>query len=286
MTILHTLPYNIQHLITGLIEMRTMGYRSYSYEDYLKTMNMHRGGLGPTEISQELGIKKYTIDAWIYRNIKPPATKWIPQPSSELAYIIGVLNGDGSLYSDGHYYRIQLGVEDLEFAETFSKNMARLLNKKVVKPYWDKSNSIWRVIYCSKAFYVWYKGQTLKTLKQYIEYDKDTVANFLCGLYDSEGNHYKYKKRRYNQIRLCNNDKDLLKYVQHLLEKYFDINATGPYINVKAGVESKMGNGKTIKTKYDNYRINIYRKRYAQKFLSMIGFSIEEKQLGQPRRRK
>ena len=57
-----------------------------------------------------------------------------------------------------------------------------------------KSNSTWRIIYYSKAFYVWYKQQSLDTLKPYIEYSRETVANFLRGLFDSEGNHYKYKK--------------------------------------------------------------------------------------------
>ena len=109
------------------------------------------------------------------------------------------------------------------------------------------------------------------------------MAYFLRELYDSDGNHCKYKKRRFSQIHLYNNDKDLLRYVQHLLEKHFDIITTGPYINEGWGRER---NGKTIKTKYDNYRINIYRKRCVQRFLDEIGFIIEEKQLGLPRKRR
>ena len=134
--------------------------------------------------------------------------------------------------------------------------------------------------YCSKAFYIWYKQQKLETLKQYIEHNRDTVANFLCGLYDSDGGHNKYKKRRSSQIYLYNNSSKLLKYTQHLLRKYFGIIARGPYLHVKAGAGSKMGNGKIAKTNYDNYQINIYRKQHIQRFLSEIGFSITEKQLG------
>ena len=128
---------------------------------------------------------------------------------------------------------------------------------------------------------MWYKKQTLETLKPYIEHSKETVANFLRGLYDSEGNHYVYKKK-YSQIRLSNNDTELLKYVQHLLRKYFDITARGPYLNTKAREEYKTRNG-TIKRYHDNYQINIYRKQHTKKFLNEIGFSITEKQLGLPR---
>ncbi len=259
--------------------------RSYSYDEYKKAMQMLNKGVGPTKVSRELDIPKPTVKRWKYKGEKPPLARWIPKPSKELAYIIGVLYGDGSLYINRHCYKIQLMVNDYEFAEIFSKNMARLLNKKYVKPKWNKIENRWVAIYFSKAFYTWYKQQNLDTLKPYIEYSRETVANFLRGLYDSDGGHYIYKKKRYSRIHLSNNNKDLLRYVQHLLEKYFGINATGPYISTKAGTENEMRNGKTAKTNHNNYLIVISRRQYTEKFLSMIGFSIEEKQLGLPRRK-
>ena len=261
----------------------TKKYRSYSYDEYLRAMKMVKK-LGVAETSRRTGIPKLTLYCWKNGKHTPPLARWIPKSSSELAYIIGVLNGDGNLYSDGHHYKIQLEVNDYEFTEIFSKNMAKVLNKKIVKPYWNKSNNAWRVIYTSKVFYTWYKQQNLDTLKPFIEHSKDTVAYFLRGLYDSDGNHYVYK-RKYNQIHLYNNDKDLLKYTQCLLEKYFNIITRGPYLNVEAGTENEMRNGQTIKTKHNNYQISIYRKQYVRRFLSEIGFNIEEKQLGLPRRK-
>ena len=257
--------------------------RSYSYDEYKNAMEMIKI-LGVTETSRRTGYPKSTLYHWKNGECIPPLARWHPKPSNELAHIIGVLHGDGSACIDkikyGYQYRIQLGVEDYEFTDTFSKNMARLLNKKIVKPYWDNSNNVWVAEYYSKAFYIWYKQQNLDTLKPYIEHSKDTVANFLRGLYDSEGCNY-----RYSQIHLGNNNKDLLRYVQHLLKKYFNIHATGPYINTKAGAEHEMGNGKTVKTKHNNYQISINRKQHIQRFLSMIGFSITDKQLGLPRRK-
>jgi hypothetical protein len=123
----------------------------------------------------------------------------------------------------------------------------------------------------------------LASLKLYIEYSRDTVANFLRGLYDSDGGHYKYKK--YSRIHRSNSNKDLLWYVQYLLRKYFDINATGPYQNKIAGRAFMKSNKEVVKTNHDNYQIDIYRELHVQRPLSKIGFSITEKQLGLKRRR-
>ena len=248
-------------------------------------MDMSKEGYGPAEIAREIDAPLSTVKGWIYKGKMPPLARWRPKLSKELAYIIGVLHGDGYLYINGRHYKIGLGVEDYEFAEAFSRIMARLLNRKYLLPKWNKSNNVWVVVYCSKAFYTWYKQQSLESLKQFIEYSKDTVAYFLRGLFDSEGNHYKYKKRRSSYIRLYNNDITLLKYVQHLLKKYFGINVTGPYMSVKAGTEHEIRNERIIKTKHDNYSIYISRKQYIQRFLDEIRFGITEKQLGLPRRR-
>ena len=278
---IHTLPHNILLLLNGH-EVIKMKYRSYSYDEYLRAMEMIKK-LGVIETSKRLGIHWRTLYDWKNGEHIPPAAKWIPEPSSELAYIIGVLLGDGSVSIDEYYhYRIQLGVKDLEFTEAFSRAMAKTLNKKYSIPKWSKSSNKWIVTYHSKAFYVWFKQQTMKALRQYIEYNKETATSFLKGLYDSEGNH-NISKKGYIRIRLSNNNIELLRYAQYLLKRYLNIIATGPYLNAEAGEENKIENRK-IKRKSNNYQISINRKQYTRKFLSEIGFSIEEKQLGLPRR--
>jgi intein-encoded DNA endonuclease-like protein len=81
-------------------------------------------------------------------------------------------------------------------------------------------------------------------------------------------------------------DIDLLHYVQHLLKKYFSISATGPYINTKAGSVHIKRNGEKIKAGHNTYSIAISRKDCVQRYLSEVGFSITEKQLGLPRRKR
>jgi len=100
------------------------------------------------------------------------------------------------------------------------------------------------------------------------------VRYYLRGLYGSDGYNYENK-----QIHLSNTKKKLLKYVQYLLKKYFDIVATGPYLVQKAGSEMKI-NGVETAGKYDGYRIQIGRKQHVRRFLEEIGFSIVRRQLG------
>ena len=104
------------------------------------------------------------------------------------------------------------------------------------------------------------RKQNLETLKPCIEYDKDTVRYFLRGLYDSEGSNY-----RCIRISLANGDLSLLRYAQYLLKEYFNIKATEPYLVARAG---SIMERKGYKRKVNVYRIEIYRKRDVQIFLS------------------
>jgi len=202
-----------------------------------------------------------------------------------LAYIIGTVHGDGTVYKNeaNYEYIIQLGVIDKEFAEEFSKVMAKLLNRKHTEPWWDEKEKKWVIVYQSKAFYTWYKKcekQGLQGFKEYIEHDIETVKYYLKGLYDSDGGNYRNKL-----IYLSNTNIELLKYVQYLLKKYFDVKATGPYLVHKAGTK-KVING--VRTRYnDNYYvIQISREKHIQKFLEEIGFTIVRKQLGLKKHKK
>ncbi len=86
-----------------------MGYRSYTYEDYIRAMKMIKRGFKPREISRISDIPEGTVKGWKYGKVPPLAT-WHPEPSKELAYIIGVLNGDGYLYTNGYNHKIRLSV--------------------------------------------------------------------------------------------------------------------------------------------------------------------------------
>jgi len=134
-----------------------------------------------------------------------------------------------------------------------------------------------KITYKSKAFFTWYKKiekEGLEGFKSYIEHDKKTVRYYLKGLFDSDGCNNGNK-----QIFLCNSDIKLLRYVQYLLNKYFNIIATGPHLEKKAGTKTTI-NGVETTLNQDYYYISVSRKLHVQEFLEKIGFSIVRKQLG------
>jgi len=255
-------------------------YKSYSYDDWKKAMDLHnKYKFGHIRISRILGINENTVKKWLYYGVVPPSAKWKAELSKKLAYAIGVIQGDACVTKNEskHHYIIELNTIDKEFAEVFSKVMAKLLNANYHKPYWSNKRRQWRVIYKSKAFYLWYKRTEKKGLqgfKPFIEYNKSTVKHYLRGLYDSEGNNNGNK-----QIRLYNSKKKLLEYIQYLLKRYFGIKTTGPYLRRKNGTKM-MINERRIVGKHDCYEIVISRKEHVQKFLREIGFTITRKQLG------
>jgi len=189
-------------------------YREYSYDDWKKAMDLHnKYKLGYRRISKILGINENTVRNWINYGVIPPIARWMAKPCIELAYTLGMLHGDGSVCKDKfrRRYIIELGVIDKEFAEMFSKVMAKLLGVKYHKPRWDEKERKWYVKYESKAFLTWYEKtekQGLEGFKEYIEYSKNTVRHYLKGLFDSDGNNYRNK-----QIRLYNSKRVLLEYV-------------------------------------------------------------------------
>jgi len=255
-------------------------YREYTYDDWKKAMDLHnKYKLGYRRISRMLGISQYTVRNWLHYGKIPPTAKWRAEPSKELSYIIGVVQGDAcvSKSKSWYRYRIDLAVIDKEFAIIFSKILSRILDVNYHEPRWSKRRKRWCVEYRSKSFYEWYKKtkrEGLEGFKPYIEHDIETVRHYLKGLFDSEGSNYRCKR-----ISLYNTKKKLLEYVQYLLEKYFDIKSTGPYLVHKAG-DITIINGIVSRYNNDYYVIDIGRKQYIQRFLREIGFSIARKQLG------
>ena len=130
-------------------------YRSYTYEDYMKAIKLLNKGSGITTVSRKLGIPKSTLHYWRHNLHKPSVTRWHPEPGKELAYVIGVMLGDGYLHLYTCEYDIELLVRDYESAEEFSRAMAKVLDRNYKKLCWSKPHNRWRVYYSSKSFYEW-----------------------------------------------------------------------------------------------------------------------------------
>jgi intein-encoded DNA endonuclease-like protein len=69
-----------------------------------------------------------------------------PDPTPELAYVIGVILGDGNLNIHGYSSEMILAVTDHDFAEEFSKCLSRVLHRET--PYkirWSRPKNRWVV---------------------------------------------------------------------------------------------------------------------------------------------
>jgi len=136
--------------------------------------------------------------------------------SPELAYVLGVIDGDGSV---GGYNRIELEVKDKVFAKAFAGALKAIeLRANIIKN--DRQNKdpkrrhhYWFCYANSVVFVDWYNGLTQeqreKIAKQY-------PLEYLRGFYESEGTYFINTSGGVN-IFFSNFDYDLLLMVQKLL---------------------------------------------------------------------
>jgi intein-encoded DNA endonuclease-like protein len=258
--------------------------RTKMYEDVIE---LGRQGLKYKEIQRRIHgkygkqISSSTISFWINGKQYPlgKVNKFDENPSPELAYVIGVILSDGFKYFDNRNYRIGLIVKDKEYAEEFGKNLAKILGKKgLYEPFWSKDLKQWVIVGCSVQLFK-FLNRPFEELKFYIEYSKETVASFLKALFDGDGSIY-VKVRRGERKRilwLYNADKQLLIYVQHLLKKFFNVDATGPHLETRKDSIKHFPNGKVYKTTQNCYYIYI-RAKSLLNFYKHIGFTIKRKQ--------
>jgi intein-encoded DNA endonuclease-like protein len=112
--------------------------------------------------------------------------------------------------------------------------------------------------------------QGLEELKPFVEHDTKCVSAFLRGFFDSEG-----CVGQLGGLTASNTEVELLRYVQLLLSKYFDIEATGPHPGKKKGTVITR-RGKSFLRNADCYYVYV-RKSSLGIFYREIGLTIERK---------
>ena len=139
----------------------------------------------------------------------------------KLAYVLGVLMGDGSVYVHKRGYRIELHVRDEEFARSFAEALKALgLNPWIGGPYEPHSGKKpeYKVVAYSKDLAMSYQQmQHLERLKEFLS-DNTLFINFLRGFYESEG--CLYKPTSYRRLLIYNNNADLLQYICERLQDF------------------------------------------------------------------
>lgn len=225
---------------------------------------MYESGLSYGAIRERTGVK--SVAYWLKKfGIKPNRNPVRPrlQTSSELAYVLGVMKGDGCTVWNKKWaaYRVELKVRDREFAVAF----ACALKKINLHPssWFKKKTKEFIVSACSKVFVKWYKNLGINSIQKIVRNHK---VDFLRGFYDSEGGLEVQEKRPNNwgkaiRVRMGNKNREILIMIQRFCKK--------------------LGFNSSIRESYDGYFVFslLGGKEAVKEFLDKIQPSIPRKAL-------
>lgn len=145
--------------------------------------------------------------------------------SESLAYILGVVKGDGNVsLNGGTSYLVRLEVTSYAFCKSFRDALAEIgFSQYEIKEDVSRSGrKLYRVQAFSKPFGEWYKSLSLDDIWSLIKVDKKLMMAFLRGFYESEGS------SRPGEVVIYNTDKNLIDLVGKILEnlnyKYYTYN--------------------------------------------------------------
>ena len=218
-------------------------------------------------------LSKSTISYWARRIHNPlgKVSQFQSGPSPELAYVIGVVLGDGNLNIHGYNAELILAVTDYDFAKEFSASLATILvQPKPYKVRWLPRKNRW-VVQGSSILLYNFLSRDWRNLKKWIEHCSRCRAAFLRAFYDAEGSVSGRK------LSLHNTKKALLLYIQDLLNQH-RVETSGLYLHRSKGtalLDPK--SGKVYFRRKDGFSF-IVRTKSLPQFAKVIGFSIERKQ--------
>ncbi len=241
---------------------------------------LRRRGLSYAEIAKRLeakGVKvsRVTVMRWC-KGLHNPLNRMNAvrlDPSPELAYVIGVIFGDGSVSfkRKGYKYRIRLKVIDREFAEEFKRCLEALGLKPSIRLERDRTRcDRWCVEANSKILYEFLRQPKEKLF----EVVRKHSVEFLRGFFDSEGTVGLCEKYRSLYIGAANYDIEVLKFARNLL-KQLRIHSK-IYKMKRKGDLSKI-RGKIYRYKSDLFILVIRRRADVKRFIETVGFSIQRK---------
>src|SRR2546427_3301992 len=227
-----------------------------------------------TEIfdSTHIWLSKGSISEWVRGNHSPSGgkNKFQAVASPELAYVIGVIAGDGNLSVHGYNYEMLLSVTDRDFAEEFSRCLAKILGKpNLYKVRWSEKRKRW-IVQGSSILLHGFLSKPWQHLKNHIEHSSRCRFSFLSALFDGEGS------ITGRNLTMTNTDLSLLLYVRKLLAKS-GISTSIPRVTHRAGsILKDPHTGRTYKRRKDCYVMSVSSVdllRFARK----VAFSIERK---------
>lgn len=264
-------------------------YKTHTLEEYnlVKDIKIKNPNWGSKKIfiflyNKGINIKQRTIESWLYTNKKPfeeVIINKIPEVSkiltTEKAYILGVLCGDGyiRIQQHSHGYLVGLNVCDEDFADEFknclkkvyelvpSKNLKKMRPTNVCnnpKQQYVINLTSKLVIQDLLKYSPSFKTKEWKIPEQIKNSNLEFKSAFLRGFFDSEGT-IRLKKKGHAYLQICSGNNDSLLDLKKLLLDNFNIN---------------------LKINYNQGKVMmLYSERYKdiKNFSDKIGFTIERK---------
>jgi transposase len=181
-------------------------------------------GLKQKEIAALLGTTQWMISKWMRKygvarrsRSEVHMRKIDLSMSPNLAYILGVLKGDGNVIrvpsGKNRKWQVRLRVGAKKFVLSFKEALEKLgLNTYL----WTERSKNGNIIYCvgsdSKMLVEWFMQLSISDI-EYLLNSKEVIVSFLRGFYESEG--CSHQNRRF----MMNTDKSLVDMVVRLLGK-------------------------------------------------------------------
>jgi len=253
-----------------------MNYQE-KWDESIKLRNL---GKSYSIISKNLNVPRDTIIGWLLYNKKPnrPRNQELLPTSTKLttslAYILGVMNGDGFIRNINNTSVIALAAKDFDFCKVF-KNTLEIWSGIKCSKIKKRNDNLWEVALSSRK-----AGSCIKNfnLPQLFNSSDTIKCTFLRGLYDSEGsvNSSGYTKK----VQLYNTNLNLMKLSKRLLKdigiksSIYKQTKNPSHKGNKTVFILQVGNGKNIKTFYEKVGFLIKRKQEKlQKLLSSYKYN-------------
>lgn len=138
----------------------------------------------------------------------------------EMSYILGVLVGDGTCYSNSNkkIYSTTLRVTDKEFSDSFKKACMDIGIKTsyyLIKYKNPRHKDSHQTSFYSRIFCEWYKQLSICDIKDYI---KGNELEFLRGFYESEGSIFVKKQPNKMFLTITNTNIQLIDLCKEIID--------------------------------------------------------------------
>jgi intein-encoded DNA endonuclease-like protein len=232
-----------------------------SYNQIIRAILLQRG----------IRIGKSHVSDWVSGKHHPFGSVYEIRatPTPELAYLMGVAKGDGSIRVQKWNHRIRLRVIDREFAEEFDRCASIVLGSPKHAITWLPKQGLWCVEVLSVLLVRLLKGPFSEFVKA-VSHCERCAGGFLRGFFDSEASMYG------RSLTLYNGSLRTMRLANKLLSN-LGILASGPRLDQRArGIVTIKG--KRYHSNKDMYLVYV-RTNSLLRFADLVGFSIWRKRI-------